>query len=81
MSVTAGAGGQAFVPAACKNLEAVYTYQQTTHPQLIIQIDGGVNYDNLDLYLNQVQWVVSGTSFYHSDETAKRAMIAKVQGH
>ena len=81
MSVPAGAGGQSFELQALKNLDALYHYQQTTHPQLIIQIDGGVNLDNLPLFLDKVQWVVSGSSFYHYDSHQRQMMINRIQNH
>ncbi len=81
MSVPAGAGGQTFDAASLVNLAAVYQYQQTINPYLIIQIDGGVKLDNLDQYLDKVQWVVSGSSFYHGNDKDKKLMIKKIQGN
>lgn len=78
MTVVAGKGGQAFCPDGLINLNDVYQYQQTSNPNLIIQIDGGVNLNNLDLFLDKVNFVVSGSSFYQANEATKKLMINKV---
>ncbi len=79
MSVTAGKGGQAFCKEALINLKDLKQYKDANNKDLIIQIDGGVNLDNLDWYLNDVDYIVSGSSFYKADDNTKMLMINKVK--
>lgn len=79
MSVTAGKGGQAFCKEALTNLKDLKQYKDTFNKDLIIQIDGGVNLDNLDWYLKDVDYIVSGSSFYKADDISKSLMINKAK--
>ncbi len=79
MTVVAGKGGQAFCEQGLINLHDVYQYKILHQPDLIIQIDGGVNVDNIEQFINEVDFVVSGSSFYKADLATKTLMINKVQ--
>ncbi len=61
MSVVAGKGGQKFMPIALENLKLINEIKK--EKALIVQIDGGVNLENIDLYINDVDRIVSGSSF------------------
>ena len=43
MSVNAGFGGQKFNPIALEKLSAI----RSSHPELLLQIDGGINLDTI----------------------------------
>jgi ribulose-phosphate 3-epimerase len=43
MGVQPGMGGQSFMTSAMENLIKVYEIKKTLNPNLIIQLDGGVN--------------------------------------
>ncbi len=79
MTVVAGKGGQPFLEQGLVNLNDVYQYKLAAHPDLIIQIDGGINLNNIDKIINQADYIVSGSAFYQADTTNKKIMINKVQ--
>lgn len=63
MSVEPGWAGQGFIPDALKNLEIANQAKQQNN-NLIIEIDGGINFDYIKKLYNQVDWFVTGSWFF-----------------
>ena len=76
MSVVAGEGGQKFMLDALNNLKIAKQFQKRN--DIIIQIDGGVNLENIDLFINDVDRIVSGTSFMSSKDQMQK-FIKKIE--
>lgn len=76
MSVIAGKGGQKFMIESLKNLKKLLEMKKNKN--FIIQIDGGVNYKNIDLFINDVDRVISGSSFMNSTDQEKKLFLKKV---
>lgn len=63
MSVNPGWGGQGFVEAAVNNI-AKASQAKALYPNLIIQIDGGINFDYIKKLYTQIDWFVTGSWFF-----------------
>lgn len=73
MSVNPGFGGQAFIPSTWKKLETLNRMRQERHPDLLIQLDGGVNLDNAaDLKQAGVDILVAGAAVFGASDVAER---------
>ncbi|MFO0941769.1 MAG: ribulose-phosphate 3-epimerase [Pirellulales bacterium] len=65
MSVDAGFGGQAFNPVALEKLKSV----QETHPELLLEVDGGVNLKTVaDCVHAGAQLLVVGSAIFGQDD-------------
>lgn len=63
MSVEPGWGGQGFVGESVENIDkAVEAKKLNQH--LMLQIDGGINFDYIKKYINQIDWFVTGSWFF-----------------
>lgn len=63
MSVEPGWAGQGFIEHSLVNLK-IANEAKKQKPNLIIQIDGGINFDYIKKLLNQVDWFVTGSWFF-----------------
>lgn len=63
MSVEPGWAGQGFIEKALDNL-AIAVEAKKQKPDLIIQIDGGINFDYIKKLYNQIDWFVTGSWFF-----------------
>ena len=63
MSVEPGWAGQGFIEKALDNLAIANEAKKAKH-NLIIQIDGGINYEYIRKLYNQVDWFVTGSWFF-----------------
>lgn len=63
MSVEPGWGGQGFIDKSLENLEKA-NIAKLNNPKLIIEIDGGINFDYMKKLYNQVDWFVTGSWFF-----------------
>ncbi len=61
MGVQPGFGGQKFMPITIDNLKIFAEIKNKLNPKLIIQLDGGVNFDVLKQTYHHVDWFVSGS--------------------
>jgi ribulose-phosphate 3-epimerase len=61
MSVVPGKGGQSFMPEVMDNLKKVKKIKTELNPRLIIQLDGGVNFDVMRLTKEFVDHYVIGS--------------------
>jgi ribulose-phosphate 3-epimerase len=71
MSVNPGFGGQRFIPNALRKVRTLDAWRKERGLLLPIEIDGGVTLDNLaDVVRAGVDWVVAGTTVFHTDDPA-----------
>jgi ribulose-phosphate 3-epimerase len=71
MSVNPGFGGQRFIPNALRKVRTLDAWRKEHGLLLPIEIDGGVTLDNLaDVVRAGVDWVVAGTTVFHTDDPA-----------
>ncbi len=69
MSVNPGFGGQRFISNALNKVRALDAMRRERGLQLPIEIDGGISLENLgDVVRAGVDWVVAGSSIFHSDD-------------
>jgi ribulose-phosphate 3-epimerase len=67
MSVNPGFGGQQFIPNALSKVRDLAARRKARGLQFPIEIDGGVNTQNLGKIIDAgVEWVVAGSSIFHS---------------
>jgi ribulose-phosphate 3-epimerase len=67
MSVNPGFGGQRFIPHALQKVRQLARRRRELGLHFPIEIDGGVNPDNLaDVVSAGVEWIVSGSSIFHT---------------
>ena len=65
MSVHPGFGGQKFIPSALEKLKLLRKKIDETHPHIELEIDGGVNFDNIDSILKAgANVIVAGTTTF-----------------
>jgi ribulose-phosphate 3-epimerase len=69
MSVNPGFGGQEFIPQSLDKVRALDRRRKELGLNYAIQIDGGVNLDNIgDIVRAGCDWLVSGASIFHSGD-------------
>jgi ribulose-phosphate 3-epimerase len=80
MSVNPGFGGQRFIPHALEKIRALDRRRKELGLNFAIEIDGGVNTENLaDIVRAGCDWVVSGASIFKSpDPTATVARMREI---
>lgn len=67
MSVNPGFGGQQFIPNALSKVRELAARRKERGLQFPIEIDGGVNTQNLGKIIDAgVEWVVAGSSVFHT---------------
>jgi ribulose-phosphate 3-epimerase len=72
MSVNPGFGGQRFIPNALKKVRTLDAWRRERGLPLPIEIDGGITSENLgDAVRAGVDWVVAGSTVFHSDSPAE----------
>jgi ribulose-phosphate 3-epimerase len=71
MSVNPGFEAQRFIPNALKKVRALDLRRKELGLQLPIEIDGGINLENLsDVIRAGCDWIVAGSSIFHSEDPA-----------
>src|SRR5436190_5337921 len=71
MSVNPGFGAQKFIPNALRKVRALDFRRRELGLQLPIEIDGGVNLENLgDVIRAGCDWIVAGSTIFHSADPA-----------
>ncbi len=71
MSVNPGFEAQKFIPNALNKIRALDLRRKALGLQLPIEIDGGINLENLGGVIRAgCDWVVAGSSVFHSDDPA-----------
>ena len=67
MSVNPGFGGQAFIPNSLKKVRQLAALRRERGLHFAIEIDGGITLENVaDAIRAGVDWVVAGTSIFHT---------------
>jgi ribulose-phosphate 3-epimerase len=78
MSVNPGFGGQRFIPRSLDKIRQLDRRRKELGLKFAIEIDGGVNLDNLaEIVGAGCDWVVSGASIFHSPDAA--ATVARMR--
>ena len=81
MSVHPGFGGQKFIPSALEKLKLLRKKIDETHPHIELEIDGGVNFDNIDSILKAgANVIVAGTTTFSGGEKEYANNISKLRG-
>ncbi|MDB4220303.1 ribulose-phosphate 3-epimerase [Pelagibacterales bacterium] len=81
MSVYPGFGGQKFIPAALEKLKLLRKKIDDSHPHIELEIDGGVNFENIESILEAgADVIVAGTTTFTGGEKEYANNIAKLRG-
>ena len=81
MSVHPGFGGQKFIPAALEKLKLLRKKIDDSHPHIELEIDGGVNFDNIESILEAgADVIVAGTTTFTGGEKEYANNISKLRG-
>ena len=81
MSVHPGFGGQKFIPAALEKLKLLRKKIDDSHPHIELEIDGGVNFENIESILEAgADVIVAGTTTFTGGEKEYAKNIAKLRG-
>lgn len=68
MSVNPGFGGQRFLPYVLKKVRALDYRRRQMGKDLPIEIDGGINLENLSEVIHAgCDWIVTGSTIFHSE--------------
>jgi ribulose-phosphate 3-epimerase len=71
MSVNPGYGGQKFIPNSLNKVRELHRLRSERNLRFSIEIDGGVGPENIaDVARAGVDWVVAGSSVFHSPDPA-----------
>lgn len=71
MTVNPGFGGQKFIEECVEKIE----YVRNKKPDIDIEVDGGINLDNLDTVLNAgANVIVAGSSVFNTDDVTETCM-------
>ncbi|MBV6646454.1 MAG: ribulose-phosphate 3-epimerase [Cyclobacteriaceae bacterium] len=71
MSVNPGFGGQHFIPNTYKKVKELRAMADSIQPELIIEVDGGVNLDNAkQLYEVGANMLVAGSAVFGTEDPA-----------
>ena len=81
MSVHPGFGGQKFIPATLEKLKLLRKKIDESHPNIELEIDGGVNFDNIKSILEAgANVIVAGTTTLTGGEKEYANNISKLRG-
>jgi len=81
MSVHPGFGGQKFIPAALEKLKLLRKKIDDSHSHIELEIDGGVNFENIESILEAgADVIVAGTTTFTGGEKEYANNIAKLRG-
>jgi ribulose-phosphate 3-epimerase len=72
MSVNPGYGGQDFIPNSMKKIEKLSRLAETTNPEMLIEVDGGITIENIsDVYKAGARVLVSGSGIFNTSSPAE----------
>ena len=81
MSVNPGFGGQSFIDAQLKKIEAIRKRIDESGRQIDLEVDGGLNFETAPLAINAgADVIVAGTATFKGGPDAYRDNIAKLRG-
>ena len=61
MGVFPGKGGQKFIESTIGNIKAIIEYNKINNRNIMIEIDGGMNFETIPLIYNQSNYIVAGS--------------------
>ncbi|MET0237394.1 MAG: ribulose-phosphate 3-epimerase [Kibdelosporangium sp.] len=78
MSVEPGFGGQSFMPEVLDKVRTARRLADTGHLRLLVEIDGGINIDTIELAAEAgVDCFVAGSAVYSADDPAKAVEVLR----
>jgi ribulose-phosphate 3-epimerase len=78
MSVNPGFGGQKFIKSSIEKIERLAAMKKSKNPDLIIQVDGGVNESTIsDIYNAGATSFVAGSYIFNADDYEKQITLLK----
>ena len=79
MSVDPGYGGQEFMPSTFAKLEKLIDFRESNNLVFSLQVDGGVNLNNVsELAATGVDIVVAGSAFFRAED--RTAFVKRIRG-
>lgn len=74
MSVNPGFGGQSFIPSSLDKIRQVRKMIDQSGKEIILEVDGGVKHNNIDLVLEAgADWIVAGSAIFGADDVLSEA--------
>ena len=81
MSVHPGFGGQKFMPVAIEKLNKVKEWSEKINPDLLIEVDGGINFDNVSTVLDAgANVIVAGSACFNGNIAENVSRFFEVLG-
>ena len=81
MSVEPGFGGQKYIDSVTEKIIALKKYIDDNGYDCNIEVDGGINFDNLEMVLNAgVNVIVAGSTIYDGDVVANTKKMCEIMG-
>jgi ribulose-phosphate 3-epimerase len=78
MSVYAGFGGQKFIAESLKKVETAIRLKERLNPKLVIEIDGGINLENIrEVEKYGVDIAVAGNCVFSAEDMKERIKLLK----
>ena len=78
MSVEPGKSGQQFIPSSIDKIKWLVEFREQNNLKFLIEVDGGINIDNIKLVKDAgVDVVVSGSAIYNA--TNKKEYIQSLR--
>ena len=78
MSVNPGFGGQKFIESSIKKIEKLASMKEKKNPDLIIQVDGGVNENTIQTIANAgATSFVAGSAIFNASDYKKQISLLK----
>ena len=81
MSVEPGFGGQKYIDFVTEKIKTLKKYIDDNGFDCNIEVDGGINFDNLEMVLNAgVNVIVAGSTIYDGDVVANTKKMCEIMG-
>lgn len=79
MTVNPGFGGQKYIPECTDKIREIRKVIDEKYPEVLLQIDGGVNLDNLEMNLEAgANVIVAGSAVFKGDITENTSKFLKI---
>jgi ribulose-phosphate 3-epimerase len=80
MSVNPGFGGQKFIPQTLDRLRQLSTWRDDLNPNCLIEVDGGINLENVSIIARAgADVLVAGSAIFNSAGIAKNINLFRNQ--
>ena len=81
MSVEPGFGGQSFIESSLGKISTIKDYIDENNKKIDIEVDGGINKDNVGSVLNAgANIIVAGSSIFKGDIKENTVQMLKAMG-